>query len=128
MKLNKTQKTGLIIIFTCISVSVLYFIINSLLVTPTHFTENSTDIDLATSGDYVNCIILEKDKAVQIIDRKKVVIQYNNLEQILTTQIDKLKREEVKIICTKETDYKNVVLILGMMSKLKIARYTLLKT
>lgn len=127
MKVNKSQKTGLIIIFTFISASVLYFMINSLLITPPHFTENSTDIDLATSGDYVNCIILEKDNAIQMIDRKKVVIQYNNLEQILSTQIHKLKGEEVKIICTKETEYTNVIQVLDCMVKMKISRYKLLK-
>ncbi len=127
MKVNKALKTGVIIIFTFVSISVIYFVFSSLLITPTHFTENSTDIDLATSGDYVNCILLEKDHATQIIDGKKVAIKYNDLKQIVSTQTDKLKGEEVKIICTKETDYKNVVLLVNLMAKMKIVRYKLLK-
>ena len=105
----------------------MFFYITTHTAQTTGLYENSTEMKLATASDYDNCIILEKDMAVEIIDKKKISIAYNNMKSTITKDEKKLQTKQINIIFTKEASYDKIVKTINIMSQLNIHKYKLLR-
>jgi biopolymer transport protein ExbD len=130
MKRNRSVKVILIILIGFVIVSVgsfLLFFSEIKQTQTTTFYQNSKSIEQANATDYTNCILMEKDKMIYIINQQKTEFSYQNMDKELNSRIDLLKKEEVKILIAKDVHYTEVVNLLDFMSRMKISRYKLLK-
>ena len=127
MQINKTLKAALLIllIFSISAVFIFNWTVKQS--KPTTLYENSTDIEFAAKGDFNNCIVLKKGRAVLIISDKTTPLNYSNLKIDLSNKIDTIKEQEIKIIMTQDSDYQDVVTVLKVMTDKKIKNYKLLK-
>lgn len=57
----------------------------------------------------------------------KTEINYNNLKEVIVSNQAELQKKEVVIIINKDTEYKNIVTILNIISESNIRRYKLVK-
>jgi biopolymer transport protein ExbD len=95
---------------------------------PSSTTVNLDNIQQAGRNDFNQCIFLEKDKFSYIENGKKQVIAYSDMIEELKSKLKFMQSITVKIICTPETDYQNIVSVLDFMSDHNIKSYELLKS
>ena len=128
MRINNLLKIiFLIILIGCIG-SAAYFKWVTSQAESTTFYQNSEEIKFAKQEDYTNYIVLEKNQAVLMLGQSKTNLGYTGLSKTLVDELTRLQVHEFNIIITKESDYKQVVSVLDVMTQAKIRKYTLLKS
>ena len=91
------------------------------------FYESNTGIPLAIPADYDNCVILEKKKAILIINQKRTELPYVHLSDSINAYINTIKEKEIKILFTRETEYPQIITLLNIMAINRIIFYKLIR-
>lgn len=126
MKISRTSlRVWVIALVALFLVSVSYFVVTSTMSEPVD--TNLSGIEKAKSEDLKHCLLLEKNEAYYVAPGKKIRIEYANLKQELINKTDLLQQATVNIVCTKETAYKRIVLVLDLMVIQNVQSYQLLK-
>jgi len=84
-------------------------------------------IEKAKSDDLKHCLLLKKNEAYYVAPGKKIRIEYANLKQELINKTNLLQQSTINIVCTKETEYNQIVSVLDLMTTQHIRSYQLLK-
>lgn len=126
MKISRTSFRVLVMVLIALFlVSISFFVLTSVMSKPVD--TNLSGIEKAKSDDLKHCLLLEKNEAYYVAPGKKIRIEYADLKQQLINKTDLLQQATIKIVCTKETGYEQIVSILNMMSEKNIKSYQLLK-
>lgn len=126
MKISRTSlRVWVIALVALFLVSVSFFVFTSTVSEPVDITLSG--IEKAKSDDLKHCLLLEKNEAYYVAPGKKIRIEYADLKQELINKTDLLQQATVNIVCTKETEYKQIVSVLDLMTTQHIQSYQLLK-
>jgi biopolymer transport protein ExbD len=126
MKISRTSFRVLVMVLIALFlVSISFFVLTSVISKPVD--TNLSGIEKAKSDDLKHCLLLEKNEAYYVAPGKKIRIEYADLKQQLINKTDLLQQATVKIVCTQETGYEQIVSVLNIMSEKNIKSYQLLK-
>ncbi len=126
MKISRTSlRVWVIALVALFLVSVSYFVVTSTM--PEPVDTNLSGIEKAKREDLKHCLLLEKNEAYYVAPGKKIRIEYANLKQELINKTNLLQQATINIVCTKETEYKQIVSVLDLMTTQQIRSYQLLK-
>jgi hypothetical protein len=78
--------------------------------------------------DYTHCLILEKDRVVQVLNNNRISYPYSELLSRLKESIVQVKSQKLNIICTKDAEYKQITGVLDVVSALSIMEYAMVKS
>lgn len=127
MHLHKSLKLFILSILVLLIAGAAFFCVTTAMSTPETLSLNSQSAEAAKLADYDNYILLAKDHATVVSAGKKQVLSYDALAAEPRAYMNELKKQEIKIIVTKEADYKRVVDVLDIMTMEKVSRYKLLQ-
>jgi len=126
MKISRTSFRVLVMVLIALFlVSISFFVLTSVISKPVD--TNLSGIEKAKSDDLKHCLLLEKNEAYYVAPGKKIRNEYADLKQQLINKTDLLQQATVKIVCTQETGYEQIVSVLNIMSEKNIKSYQLLK-
>lgn len=126
MKISRTSlRVWVIALVALFLVSISFFVLTTTMSEPVDTTLSG--IEKAKSDDLKHCLLLEKNEAYYVAPGKKIRIEYADMKQQLINKTDLLQQATVKIVCTQETGYEQIVSVLNIMSEKNIKSYQLLK-
>ncbi len=126
MKISRSSLRVLVIVLVALFlVSVSFFVLTSMMSEPVDATLSG--IEKAKNNDLKHCLLLEKNEAYYVTPGKRIRIEYADLRQELIRKTDLFQQSTVNIVCTKETGYQRIVLVLDIMSEKNMKSYQLLK-
>lgn len=128
MKKNVFFKLLLLILLLLFTGIVIFFNLSATdTTTATDFYNNPKAFENASAKDLENCVILDKDIVVLVINRKQEYIAYSEMLKAIAEQKDRFNIEGLNIVIKANADHHKVAYILGLFSKADIKKYRLLK-
>jgi biopolymer transport protein ExbD len=128
MRNIKNLKVLLLFILALSVAAVIFFYWSTTESKPTTFYENLPASKVAKKEDYDNCIVLNRNEAVLIVNNREANLNYTALNTELTIYVDSIKEKEFKIIITADSEYKQLVALLDILAKARVDSYKILKS